>query len=120
MNKMILAGRILSGVTGVFILTSGLNVLFFQSEDLKKSFAQFGYPESAIPIIGIAALVSSVLYLIPRTKVWGAILMTGYLGGAVATHVRINDPTAVVAIIVGILVWLGLFLRDERLRAVLK
>lgn len=60
-----------------------------------------------------------MLYLIPRTCVLGAILLTGYLGGAVATHVRVNDPTMIVPMVVGIPIWLGLFLRDERLRALL-
>jgi hypothetical protein len=58
-----------------------------------------------------------VLYLIPRTAVLGAIVLTGYLGGAVATHVRVSDPTFVAPLILGILIWLGVFLRDERLCA---
>ena len=99
------------------MLTSGINVLFVRSADLRAGFAQFGYPESAMPIIGVAAFVSALLYLIPRTSVLGAILLTAYLGGAVATHVRISDPTGFVAPVVGILVWLGLFIKDERLRS---
>ena len=65
--------------------------------------------------IGIAELVSTLLYAIPRTSVLGAILLTGYMGGAIATHVRIGEPFVVQAGI-GVLVWLGLFLRDARIR----
>ena len=118
-NKMNWTGRVLSGVTGVFMLTSGINLAFVRSADVLKGFAQFGYPDYTILLIGIAALVGSVLYLVPRTAVLGAIVLTGYLGGAVATHVRVSDPTFVAPLIVGILIWVGLFLRDERLRALL-
>ena len=110
-------GRILTALTGLFMLTSGINVLFIRSADLEKNSAKFGYPESAINAIGWCALISAILYLIPQTSVLGAILLTGYLGGAVATHVRISDPLFFPAIIVGVLIWLGLWLQDARLRA---
>ena len=109
-------GRIISWLVGLFVLTSGINVMFIRSADVVAGFKTFGYPENVMVFIGAAAFISSALYLIPRTRFIGAILMTAYLGGAVATHVRINDPTFVVAVIVGILVWLGLFLRDTRIR----
>ena len=118
-NKLIWTGHILSGLTGIFMLTSGLNVAFVRSADVVQGFAKFGYPEDVMVPIGLAALVGSLLYLIPRTAVLGAIVLTGYLGGAVATHVRINDPTFFAPLAVGILIWLGLFLRDEKLRALL-
>ncbi len=116
-KKLVWTGRILSALTGLFMLSSGINLLFVRSPDLKANFAKFGYPEHAITAIGWAALVSAILYLIPQTSVLGAILLTGYLGGAVATHVRVDDPAFVAAIVVGIVIWLGLFLQDERLRA---
>ena len=118
-KKTTVTGRVLSGLAGAFMLTGGLNVAFVRSADLVEGFAKFGYQESAMVPIGLAALLGSVLYLIPRTAVFGAIVLTGYLGGAVATHVRINDPAFVGPLVVGILIWLGLFLRDERLRALL-
>jgi hypothetical protein len=118
-NKMNWTGRVSSALTGVFMLTSGINLTFIRSADVLKGFAQFGYPDYTILLIGIAALLGSVLYLVPRTSVLGAIVLTGYLGGAVATHVRVSDPTFVAPLIVGILIWVGLFLRDERLRALL-
>ncbi len=86
---------------------------------LVKSFVEeFGYPQSVIIGIGIAEIASTLLYAIPQTAVLGAILMTGFLGGATATHVRVGQPFFA-PIIVGVVVWLGLYLRDERLRAML-
>jgi hypothetical protein len=77
----------------------------------------YGYPESAIGRIVIAECVLVVLYLVPQTSVLAAILMTGYLGGAVATHLRIGDTArAAIPLLVGILAWGGLYLRDSRIR----
>lgn len=76
----------------------------------------FGYPLSLLTPIGVVELLCLLTYIIPRTAVLGAILLTGYLGGAVATHARIGDNFAS-PIVLGILVWLGLYLRDPRLRA---
>jgi hypothetical protein len=81
--------------------------------------AQFGYPASLIVPIGLLELICVVLYVIPRTAVLGAVLSTGYLGGAIATHVRVSDPAFVGALILGILVWAGLYLREPRLRLLL-
>jgi DoxX-like protein len=83
-----------------------------------EGFVRLGYPESLALGIGIVELACAVIYVIPRTSVLGAILLTGYLGGATATHVRIGEPFFM-PIILGVLVWGGLFLRDERLRALL-
>jgi hypothetical protein len=79
---------------------------------------QFGYPARAILGIGILELFCVVVYLIPRTAVVGAILLTGYLGGAIATHVRVGDHF-VGPLVLGLLIWAGLYLRDERLRALI-
>ena len=76
----------------------------------------FGYPLDLLLPIGVLELVCLLIYVIPRTAVLGAILLTGYLGGAVATHVRVGDNFAAPAVL-GVLVWLGLYLRDARLRA---
>jgi hypothetical protein len=79
--------------------------------------AGYGYPESAIVPIVIAECALVVLYLVPQTSVLAAIAMTGYLGGAVATHLRIADPArAAIPLAVGILAWGGLYLRDRRIR----
>ena len=81
-----------------------------------------GYPEHMVPVIGAIELVCLALYLVPQTAVLGAILMTGYLGGAVASHVRIGSPLAshtLFPIYVAAMLWGGLYLRDPRLRAML-
>ncbi len=80
-----------------------------------EGFAKSGYPESLLLGIGIVELLCTVLYLIPRTAVLGAILLTGYLGGATATHLRVGEPW-IFPIIVGVLLWGGLFLRDPGIR----
>ncbi len=118
-SKIVWAGRVLTGLTGVFLLTGGINVSFVHSKDMLEGFTKFGYPAGAMLPIGIALLISSILYLIPRTCVLGAILLTGYLGGAVSTHVRAGDGLFPVPAILGAVIWLALFLRDERLRALL-
>src|SRR5467141_3115439 len=77
----------------------------------------YGYPESAIVLMVVAECALVVLYLVPQTSVLGAIMMTGYLGGAVATHLRIADTArAAIPLVVGILAWGGLYLRDSRIR----
>lgn len=80
---------------------------------------QMGFPDSAVLTIGVLALVSSLLFLVPRTAVFGAIMMTAYFGGAVATHVHINDGNWPTAVVCGVLTWVGLALREDRLRALL-
>jgi len=81
---------------------------------------QLGYPEKVVVAIGVVLLVCTLLYVIPQTSILGAILLTGYLGGAIATHVRVGNPLfthVLFPVYVGVMVWGGLFLRDKRLRA---
>jgi len=91
---------------------------FTKPEMVVKTTVELGYPESVITGVGVILLISTVLYLIPRTAVLGAILLTGYLGGAVATHVRVGAGLFPISfpVVFGVLLWGGLFLRDERLR----
>ena len=84
--------------------------------DVVETFTKLGWNESIALTLAIVELGCTLIYVIPRTAVLGAILLTGYLGGAVATHVRIGDPF-IAPIIIGVLVWGGLWLRDARLRA---
>jgi hypothetical protein len=98
------------------MLTSAVNLMFVKSPDMMLQMANFGIPAHLIPTIGVMELLCSALYLIPRTAVLGAILMTAYLGGAVMTHLRIGDPLLVVAVVIGVLLWAGLYLRDQTLR----
>jgi hypothetical protein len=90
---------------------------FVKPAPIMEGFARFGYPESLILVIGILELACTVVYLIPRTSILGAILMTGYLGGATATNVRIGDPLFIIPALLGVLAWVGLYLREDRLRA---
>ena len=84
-----------------------------------EATVKLGYAESVIVPLGVVLLISTVLYLIPLTSVLGAIFLTGYLGGAVATHVRAAEGlfSIIFPITFGALLWLGLYLRDSRLRA---
>ena len=114
-TKMVWAGRIISALPVLMLLVSGV-MKFVKPAPVVEEFARLGYPESLTLGIGILELVSTVVYVIPRSCVLGAILLTGYLGGATATHVRVGDPFFP-PIVLGVLVWGGLYLRDERLRA---
>src|SRR5574341_63480 len=117
-RKMLWAGRIASALPVLMLLFSGVMKLV-KPTSVVEGFVQLGYPESLALGIGILELACTVVYMIPRTSVLGAILLTGFLGGATATHVRIGDPAFVFPVALGVLVWLGLFLRDDRLRALL-
>ena len=94
----------------------GLVIALTQREMVEKDMAQHGYPASSIMWIFAAELVAVILYAIPRTAVLGAILLTGYLGGAVSTHVRANDGQFWMPVLFGVLVWIALYLRDPRIR----
>jgi xanthine/uracil permease len=96
------------------LLMSGIMKLA-RVPDVVKGFAHLGYSDSLAVPLGIVELACTVLYVIPQTAVLGAILLTGYLGGATTTHLRINEPFFA-PVVLGVLVWLGLFLRDARLR----
>lgn len=109
---------ILSAGVALFMLMGAMMSLTHAQQSV-EGMKTFGYPESALLTVGILAMLSTVLYLIPRTSVLGAIVMTGYFGGAIATHVRISDPGWPMALIFGILIWLALYLREPRLAALL-
>jgi hypothetical protein len=117
LKKMLWAGRIVGALVVLFLLFDSL-VKLMRLPLAVEPTVRLGYPESLVLGIGIVELVCLVVYVIPPTSILGAILLTGYLGGATATHVRIGDPFFF-PIVVGVLVWLGLFLRDDRLRALL-
>ena len=117
-KKKLWAGRIISALPALLLILSG-TMKIMRLPSVMQGFAHAGIPEShAIPL-GIVEISCAVVYLIPRTAVLGAILMTAYLGGATATNVRVGDPATVMTVLLGVLVWLGLYLRDERLRALL-
>jgi hypothetical protein len=114
------AARIMSGLPALFLLVDGVMKLV-KPETVVKATVELGYPESVIFPLGVVLLVCTVLYLIPQCSVLGAILLTGYLGGAVATHVRVEGGMFPICfpIVFGVLLWGGLFLRDRRLRALI-
>jgi hypothetical protein len=112
-------GRVLSALPALLMAFSGSMKLMHAPQVVEQFGGKFGYPESSLTGIGLLELACVVVYVIPRTAALGAILVAGYLGGAVATHVRIGDPSFVAPLILGILAWAGLYLRDERLHALL-
>ncbi|MFZ0814772.1 MAG: DoxX family protein [Candidatus Sulfotelmatobacter sp.] len=116
-KKMLWAGRILSALP-VLLVFFTLAFALLNPAAAAQGFAHYGYPSSAMLGIMIAEVASVILYAIPRTAVLGAILLTGYMGGATATHVRVGEPFYI-PVIVGIVIWTGLYLRDERLRTLL-
>ncbi len=119
-KKMLWAGRIISALPALFLIVDGVMKLV-KPPLVVEATVRLGYPESVILGLGIVLIACTVLYMIPTTSVLGAILLTGYLGGAVATHVRVGEGLFPVSfpIIMGVLIWGGLFLRDERLRALI-
>jgi DoxX-like family len=107
-------GRVISGFVILFLLFDAA-IKLMRIAPVMQSFAQFGFsPNVAIPI-GAVLLVCTLVYLTPRTSVLGAILVTGYLGGAICTHVRAGQPFYF-PLAFGVLAWVGLYLRDDRIR----
>ena len=118
-SKRLWAGRIISAVPVLFLIFDGVGKLI-NPAPVVASFVQLGYPDSLAPGIGILELACAAIYAIPRTSVLGAILLTGFLGGAIAAHLRVGDPVFThlfFPIYVGVLVWGGIFLREDRLYA---
>ena len=109
-------GRVLSALPVLMMVFSGFMKLTHAPGFVASWTEKFGWPESSLTAIGVLELVCVALYVLPRTAVLGAGLLSAYLGGAVATHVRIGDPF-VAPVVLGLLVWAGLYLRDERVRA---
>jgi DoxX-like protein len=115
------AGIIISALPSLFLFADGVMKLV-KPAPVVEGTVKVGYPESVIVPLGIVLLICTIVYVIPRTSVLGAILLTGYLGGAVATHVRVGDPLfshVLFPVYLGVLIWLGLYLRDDRLRALI-
>jgi hypothetical protein len=121
-SKMMLwAGWIMSGVVVLFLLLDGVSKLLLV-EPVVEATRQIGYPLDVIRPLGIICLVCAALYAIPRTAILGAILLTGFLGGAIASKVRLEESLfsqVLFGAYVGVLAWGGLYLRDERLRVLI-
>jgi hypothetical protein len=112
------AGRVASALPVLMLLFSAA-MKFAKPPDAVEGFTHLGWDANLALGLGILELVCTIVYLIPQTAVLGAVLLTGYLGGAIATHVRIGEYFIVPHVVLGVLIWLGLFLRDVRLRALL-
>jgi hypothetical protein len=117
-KKGLWSGRILSGFIVLFFLfDSGIKLI--KARPAVEGTVQLGYPADVIVPIGVVLLICTILYVIPRTALLGAVLLTGYLGGAVATNVRVSNPLfthILFPVYCGAMVWGGLYLRDKRLR----
>jgi hypothetical protein len=118
---MMWSGRVLSGLVVLFLLFDG-TIKLLEMDVATQTTAQLGYPVGVVFGLGILRLVIAVLYAIPRTSVVGGILLTGLLGGAIATHLRVASPIFTHLLFpayLGLVAWGGLFLRDARLRGFL-
>jgi hypothetical protein len=109
---------VLSGLVALFLLVDG-GARLAGFAPYVEGLTKFGYPVTLAPWIGLSLLVSTVLYAVPRTMALGAILVTGYLGGATATQVRVGDPWFPFPVALGVMVWAGLWCRSARVRALL-
>ena len=116
-KTMLWSGYIIAAVPVLLLLMSGV-MKVMQLPFVAEGFVHLGYPERLALGIGIVELSCVVLYLIPQTAVLGAILLTGYLGGATASHIRIGEPFHM-AVLLGVALWGSLYLRDPRLRALI-
>lgn len=111
-------GRIISGLVIAFLLFDSITKLM-KVDAVVKASEQMGYPVSLLSIVGTILLACVVLYVVPRTSIWGAVLLTGYLGGAVEVNLRAGTPlfsNILFPVYFGILVWAGLYLRSRRVR----
>jgi len=115
--KAIWGGRVVSILVGLPFVFSAVMKLIAHPEVI-KGMSHLGLPESLIKPLGVIELLCAVAYLVPQTSVLGAILLTGYVGGTIITHLRVGEPVYV-NIILGLMIWLGLYLRRPRLREVL-
>jgi len=116
-NTKIRTARLLGAAVILFLIVDGAGKVLRLAPYVEGT-AKVGYPAGCLLPLGIVLLASTILYAIPRTAVLGAILLTGYLGGATATHVRLGQPF-VVPVVFGVIVWGCLYLRDARLRSIL-
>jgi hypothetical protein len=109
---------VISGLVILFLLFDGIGKIA-QPEEVVSSTVELGYNPDVLTGLGILLLISTILYALPQTAFWGALLLTAYLGGAVATHVRVGNPLfshTLFPVYMGILLWLGLYLRSHLLR----
>jgi len=112
------AGILVSAIPVAMLLMSAGMKFSGGAEMVEMFVSHLGFPATTLTPIGIAELASTLLYIIPQTAVLGAVLLTGYLGGAITAHLRLGEPV-LTPLALGVLVWAGLYLRDARIRALL-
>lgn len=117
-TKMVWTGRVVSALPVLGILFGAI-VKLMVLPAVVEGFREAGFQDYLVPVVGTIELVCTVVYAIPRTRVLGAILLAGLMGGATATNLRVANPTSVVTVILGMLAWAGLFLRDRSVRAMI-
>ncbi len=115
--KLMWTGRVISGLIALLLTLSAVMKLMGGAE-VREGFAHMGLPASLRAPLGILELSCVVIYVIPATSIIGAILLTGYIGGAIVTHLRIGEPVYM-QIVLGLLIWLGLYLREQRLKSLI-
>jgi hypothetical protein len=121
-NRALWTGRVLSGIAVAFLLFD-MGMKFSGAKEAVEGTTQLGWQPHHLPILGMIQLACLILYLIPRTAPLGAVLWTGYLGGAIATHLRLDNPLfthILFPIYVAAFIWGGLYLRDARVRGLLQ
>ena len=121
-RRSVITGRVLTGIVAV-LLTLDAGIKLVGAKAAVEGSAQLGFDAQQVFVIGVIAAVCLVVYLIPRTAPIGAVLWTGYFGGAIVTHLRVNDPLfthILFPIYVSALIWGSLYLRDPRVRAVVR
>jgi hypothetical protein len=112
-------GRVMSGLIVLFMLFDGIVKFLTPDAPTTVLIEQLGYQVRQMPLMGVLGLICTLFYIIPRTSVFGALLLTAYFGGAISTHVRVENPLfshILFPVYLGILMWGGLWLRNERLR----
>ena len=114
-------GRILSYLAALFMLMDSFGKIMKDANSIKAT-VNLGYSETILPVLGVLILICTLLYLIPQTSVLGAILLTGYLGGAVASNLRVASPLfshVLFPVYLGMFIWAGLYLRDRKLQSLI-
>jgi DoxX-like protein len=119
-KKAVWTGRVLTGLIAAFLVFDG-TIHLMKPAPVVEAFIRLGFPLSLAVPLGIIEIVCVLLYLVPRTSILGAILLTGYLGGAIATQLHSGSPVGELSfpILMGVIVWAGLYLRDDRLRSLI-
>lgn len=114
-------GRTMTTLVALALLADAISILMFPAS-MQANFAATGFPDSVAPMLGIIVLVCALLYAFPRTAMLGAILVTGFLGGAICTHFRLGEiasPPQIISVLLGLMTWGGLYLRNMRMRSLL-